>query len=772
MRSPNESNGNSLESDLRSRLTTLETTCAELRKRLKAQEADADFARNQAQELSLECSRLQHDVRVWTNAEHALRSIVDQRDRIILMLRQRLGTLEDSNGRQLGLLFARTVKRPYRFFLLPIGLTSLVIRAVRRAWLKRRGRLPRRLAAVGTTVTPPRESPAGQAKSTGRNPQLTAPHSVAAESNARVVEGSNANGAHTSGMSTGRAPAAGASTPPISGTEPDTEADRFLLEGCWDFARLTCDLRVLSILDEFSQSCFEPDCNLIPVRPDNWDAILRRARPHFLLVESAWKGNQGSWEYRVASYDYPGREELERLVSTCRQSGIPTAFWNKEDPVHFQRFLATAGLFDVVFTSDADCIPAYRRAIGHDRVFALPFAAQPRLHHPGQVTGHRQGSVCFAGSYYGNRHPQRRQELEWLLDAALPFGLRIYDRNHGQQSSNDFRFPERFSAAINGGLPYREMVQAYKQYKVFLNVNSVVDSPTMFSRRVFELMACGTPIVSVPARGISELLGDEAICTVDSPQRAHDVIRKLLEDEEYWDSVSLNGQRVVHASHTYAHRLQYVAARLGFDVQLPPPPKVTGVTWVDRDVLVLVNLAESLRAQRLPVDELLVVCRADHVDRIAELLSPSIKELVPMPVASPTDGASWWSSLLKRASGELFALLCPTDHYGPHYLADLVRAHQQTRADVVGKRTHYARNGQGAPQLDSPGQEHAFVDGVLPAASLARRDCLEALGWPDRLDLHDTGYYRAQVRAGGRVYSVDRFNYLRDGAAADRRVDC
>ncbi len=74
--------------------------------------------------------------------------------------------------------------------------------------------------------------------------------------------------------------------------------------------------------------------------------------------------------------------ELTALVAWCRDEGIPTVFWNKEDPPNYDRFIETARLFDQVFTVDAERIPDYQRDLGHDRVELLPFAAQPRIHNP------------------------------------------------------------------------------------------------------------------------------------------------------------------------------------------------------------------------------------------------------------------------------------------------------------------------------------------------------------------------------------------------------
>ena len=111
---------------------------------------------------------------------------------------------------------------------------------------------------------------------------------------------------------------------------------------------------------------------------------MEEARPELLLVESAWMGNGGKWRNRIIGFENLEDNPLLELLQYCRKIGIPTAFWNKEDPPHFDEFIGAAREFDFVFTSDADCIPLYREALGHDRIYELPFAAQPQT--PQSVT--------------------------------------------------------------------------------------------------------------------------------------------------------------------------------------------------------------------------------------------------------------------------------------------------------------------------------------------------------------------------------------------------
>lgn len=319
-------------------------------------------------------------------------------------------------------------------------------------------------------------------------------------------------------------------------------------------------LRVAAIVDEFTRSCFAPEVTLLDIDARAWRLQLPLFEPHLLFVESAWRGVRDSWKRRIASY--PGHTDatLPSILRWCRKRNVPTVFWNKEDPVHFDRFIDRARLFDHIFTTEEQCIDAYKQRTGRP-ADALLFAAQPTLHHPG--TQPRENVVCFAGSYGEAELGDRRRDLEVLLDGASTFDLRILDRN--SSSPDDPKaFPERYRRFIRPGVGYRELCALQRRYKVFLNVNAVRSSRTMFSRRVFELLASGAAVVSSPNAGIRELFGN-TVAFAETADDAASAIRRLLDDESHFAQVTKRGIELVAAGHTYAHRIAEVCRAIGLD---------------------------------------------------------------------------------------------------------------------------------------------------------------------------------------------------------------
>lgn len=322
------------------------------------------------------------------------------------------------------------------------------------------------------------------------------------------------------------------------------------------------ELTVAAILDEFSAAAFAHECRLIDLPRRGWNELLDSERPSLLFAESAWRGAGEAWRGQI-THAALASGALQSLLERCNRQNIPTVFWNKEDPTHFHRFIDAAGMFRFVFTTDADCIPTYRLLLGHDRVWALPFAAQPQLHHPPASDDERKGAVAFAGSWNVRDHAGREAGLRMLLDAAKPFGLDIFDRNHGTSRAKVYAFPPEYSKHVCGRLSYRQMVDAYRRYKVFLNVDSVQGSSTMCSRRVFELLASGTVVISTPSRAISELIGGDIVQVVETPEQARETLRRLLSDEGERRRLSTAGVQRVLAAHTVGHRLDAILERVG-----------------------------------------------------------------------------------------------------------------------------------------------------------------------------------------------------------------
>lgn len=535
------------------------------------------------------------------------------------------------------------------------------------------------------------------------------------------------------------------------------------------------DLRVAVILDDFSRLALGYEWHQIAVTPDTWRQVLVEDPVDLLVVESAWHGNGDAWQYHLTGPSAP-REAFVELVAWCRENGIPTVFWNKEDPAHYDDFLDSARLFDHVFTTDVNLLEDYRRDLGHDRVAVLPFAAQPAIHNPVRPRyGHQARDVAFAGMYFAHKYPERREQMDLLLGAAhavsprMEHGLEIFSRYLG--ADEKYQFPAPLSEHVVGSLNYQQMLSAYRAYKVFLNVNSVVTSPSMCARRIFEISASGTPVVSTPSEAIAEFFPPDEVLQVGESAEAEHALRALVGSPELRDRIVHRAQRRIWSHHTYGHRVDDVLSRVGLDDHL--------VTERRPSVSVIVSsirpentghVIRTVAAQQGVDVQLVYLAHGWEIDEAAvrrDAAQEGLGEIVVLRAGRDRSLGGCLNLLVDAADGELVAKLDDDDLYGADYLHDQVRSLEYSGADVVGKRAHHVYlEGMDVTALRFPEHEHRHVDLVMGPTLVTGRDLLLAAPFPDLTVGEDTGFLRQIVADGGSIYASDRFGFvqMRKGA--------
>ncbi|ATG53770.1 glycosyl transferase family 1 [Brachybacterium ginsengisoli] len=355
------------------------------------------------------------------------------------------------------------------------------------------------------------------------------------------------------------------------------------------------DVTIGLIADEFTTKSISSSIRTVPIDRSRWLAQLEQDPMDLLLVESAWEGNGGQWHRGVGDYGPDDHQDIVSLLAYCRQNGIPTAFWNKEDPIHFQRFRSTAALVDHVFTTDGGIIGKYLETPGSSArtVSSMPFYAQPAIHNPLPSRRPYQHTIAYAGTYYGKRYEERSRELYRMLDAAASYGLTIYDRQAAFPDS-PYRFPPEFQRYSEGALPYDEVIDSYKSHLAHLNGNSVMDSPTMFSRRVVEIAACGGIALSGPGRGVEETFGGMIPASKDSAYwRA--LLHSWSTDPEARVREAWRQMRAVHRSHTVLSAMTLLLRTAGIPVRATGSPSYAVVLTEASSALVDAVLAQSLR---------------------------------------------------------------------------------------------------------------------------------------------------------------------------------
>ncbi len=501
-------------------------------------------------------------------------------------------------------------------------------------------------------------------------------------------------------------------------------------------AKTLKELRVAAIMDRFTLECFRPECVLTELTPESWREEMAAADPELLFVESAWEGKERRW-YQMIDRCAPA---LRELTDYCHDQGIPVVFWNKEDPIYTDTFMAAARCADAVFTTDLDCVEKYKAELGHDNVYHLHFAAQPLLHNP-EETRQRKDRFCFAGAYY-HRYQERCRVFDAFADCFLRTrGLDIYDRNY-LNARPEHKFPERYDPYILGKLDPSEIEVAYKGYTFGVNMNSVSQSQTMFARRAFELMASNTVVVGNYSRGLKNYFGDLTVCT-DDAKTLEAALAKYCGDRAATDKLRLAALRKVLSEHLCEDRLDYVAYTVfGSHLKrsLPPilvfartesPAEASRVTAMFR--------TQSYENRKL----LLVGCGPEKTeDADVTVLTPEAFAAGPVPA----EAGSW------------LACFDPDDWYGPNYLKDLALTLRYGSYAAVGK-AEYLRSGEGGSLREGDGKAYRPADRLPLRRSIVRADVLAGIPGSAL-----SGDYPL---SGEGIFSADALNYCQDWGEDD-----
>lgn len=325
-------------------------------------------------------------------------------------------------------------------------------------------------------------------------------------------------------------------------------------------------IKVAIIADEFTTNSFCDEFISLPVEPNNWLSVFEENKPEVFFCESAWSGSDSvkrPWKGRIyASKNFAkeNRTELLAILKYCKDHGIPTVFWNKEDPTHHSDrvhdFVKTSQEFDFVFTTAAECIDSYKTNYNVKNAYALPFATNPKLFNPVETTP-RSNNVVFAGSWYSN-HKERSEDMSLILDRIMDDGyeLEIYDRYYNDTDPLH-EWPDKYQSYLLPSKPHNEMPEVYKSGVFGLNFNTVTSSPTMFARRVFELMSSNTLVISNTSVGTKTMFGDLIIYPDKEPQRLRDISKSEI------DEIRDRALTEVLKEHTYTNRWHTILEKIG-----------------------------------------------------------------------------------------------------------------------------------------------------------------------------------------------------------------
>ncbi|MFQ5730916.1 MAG: glycosyltransferase [Planctomycetaceae bacterium] len=202
----------------------------------------------------------------------------------------------------------------------------------------------------------------------------------------------------------------------------------------------------------------------------------------------------------------------------------PSIFWAIDTHLAFERTLARAGDFDLVFAAQKDGAESLCQA-GIDATW-LPLACDPAVHNRHDVP--KQHDVCFIGNVIGTE----RERLVRLLQHRFPETL--VDRRY-----------------------FEAMAHAYSASRMVFNRSLTND----LNMRVFEALACGSLLVTnnLADNGQADLFQDGVhLAAYRSDEELLDKVAWYLAHEDARETIAAAGRAEALSKHTYRHRMQHM----------------------------------------------------------------------------------------------------------------------------------------------------------------------------------------------------------------------
>lgn len=266
----------------------------------------------------------------------------------------------------------------------------------------------------------------------------------------------------------------------------------------------------------------------------------------------------------------------------------------------------------------------------------------------------------------------------------------------------------------------------------------------MFSRRVFELMASNTLVLSNYAEGIHYLFGDLLIAT-DSGEELTQKLLDITKNPLHEKKIRLLALRKVMLEHTAENRLDFIASIVyqhNIEISLP---QITLIAYAANEKA-LNKIHQTYKRQNYKNKYLVVVHpksmpinnrELENVQFISELKNKDFSEI--------------------GNRSDYIAGIAPDDYYGENYLLDLALATRYTDVSIIGKGTYYNLTSDKGLILENTGSTYHIINSISARTSIIKKETMLSQNiskWSQALLSH--------VYNNDNILSIDQFNYARN----------
>lgn len=440
----------------------------------------------------------------------------------------------------------------------------------------------------------------------------------------------------------------------------------------------TC-LRMACMVEERLYQGLRFEGEVLLLTPSNWKAILKYAKPDFILLESVLISSCGHWHMgqNEASCE---QQKIVQMLAYAAELSIPTVYWMTKGHEYHDMYKAFYGLVDFVFCADPRELEKIQ-ADGIDADLLLP-CIQPAIYNPFRHYAHYD-TFALNVLFDGWADLVRLQDKIGVLKEIQKYGLSIIESRYRIFQNRRSDFPE-YLDSILGCTSRQGRISALKYAKSYITFAQTLSTQTEQQWMTLEAAACRLPVVHNGTLKDDDVRKN-IVMECSNPFESLLAFTRFEKDGLYRERFAHKGWRAVHQFHTFSRRLNRICEKIGIEGGVNEFPKVSVVTPTYRREK-LKSCLDTFQRQSYPNRELVIVFNGNALPSLSEAgVDTPMKNVKIMNVPGDLFAGACMNQGHLQATGDYCFRMDDDDHYGANYISDMVLSAKALDAELFGK---------------------------------------------------------------------------------------
>ncbi len=443
------------------------------------------------------------------------------------------------------------------------------------------------------------------------------------------------------------------------------------------------DIRIGLLASDRLFEGFQYECNVILITEENWKSIIDYGEIDFLLVESCREATTGDW-YLSQTLEGESQNKLHAIINNCKETGIPTVYWNTQDSLYHEHYVDISKMFDYVFCAD----PRERKNLQRCNIKAdiLYPAIQPAIHNPFRMYKDI-GALSINILFDGWADVIRNYENLDILQKLSSKGLKIIESRF-RLFNNKIHDTNKLKSNVLGCVTSSQRLLALKYAKLYISSDVSLTTRTLKQWMDIEAGACRLPLLYDGEIDADDMRKD-FIREFSDACELETFVENLLNDDISREKIAHETWRVVYSQHTFAHRLKVICDTIRMDHCLVEFPFVSIIIATYRKNLID-SCIEQYDLQKYPNKELILVINTNEfsTNKMKEIIGDR-RDIRIFKLPSDQVESGSVNFAITASVGEYCIKMDDDDHYSPHYVWDMMLYNKAVDADVFGKNNSF-----------------------------------------------------------------------------------